>query len=610
MPESSSSLLASFRPGRLQAGFLFWWLFILLAGLLSAGRLTNPAFGVLGDLPYHYHFTRAFQQSLLEGDWLPRWAGLLDGGRGEALFTFYPPLCFFLTTTLARLFHTDLLTGLKLITFLCLVLAQGSAYLFARAFFSRGLSALAAAMYVLLPGYPLILLNRALLPNGLALCFVPLALLATHRLLWPESPRQRNLWTCLLALSLSAIVLTHVVTTYVCALVLGVMVFSYLPTTGWRSLFRLIPAGLIALALTAFFLLPQQLEINWVNVKVLTEQHDFRSYFLFAPPRSTSAYHRAWASLNEAASWITLLQTGLILLAGLLLWRKSLPQAQRLLLRFSLALTAFSFLLALPLSRLLWEWLPGLSYLQFPWRMQPIVALSGGLLLALLVAQALELDAAGRKALLTFPGLLLLANFFFTYATTRAPQIALDQAQVRQLLDNSALPPTTTEALREGQTREGYYDYLTYYGNQASYRPRGTDTQLYSHAQHYGGLSIISGRGAITGQQLTNQRRAFELRNDEPVRVRLATYAYPHWVIRLDGQETRGRIEPDSGLLLVEVPAGAHMLTFSYEERQPAAIWARRVSALAWVLLALWAGWLGVTHRKQASPAQAHATAA
>src|SRR5262249_5746746 len=155
--------------------------FSLVAGLLAFSRLSNPGFGAQGDLPVHYHLTRAFNQSLADGDWLPRWAGILDGGRGDAFFTFYPPLFYWLTATLARGLHTDIIGALKIVSFFCLVLAQINAYLFARVFFTRRQSLLAAVLFVLLPAYSLITLHRAFVPNGLALCFVPLLLLATHR---------------------------------------------------------------------------------------------------------------------------------------------------------------------------------------------------------------------------------------------------------------------------------------------------------------------------------------------------------------------------------------------------------------------------------------------
>ena len=164
MFDTTTNVQSGLALSRVKAGCLVGLIFLLVAGLVSFQRMTNPAFGAEGDLPFHYYFTRAFNQSLSEGDWLPRWAGLLEGGRGNALFTFYPPFCFLLSAGLARLFKTDLVTGLKLTTFLCLLLAQLNAYLFARVFFPRKQSLLAAAAFVLLPAYPLITLNRALLP--------------------------------------------------------------------------------------------------------------------------------------------------------------------------------------------------------------------------------------------------------------------------------------------------------------------------------------------------------------------------------------------------------------------------------------------------------------
>src|SRR5205085_10192732 len=120
-----------------QAKFAFELLlfFSLVAGFLSFSRLSNSSFGAQGDLPVHYHLMRAFNQSLTDGDWLPHWAGLLDGGRGDAFFTFYPPLFYWLTSALARWLHTDIISALKIVSFFCLLLAQINAYFFARVFF-------------------------------------------------------------------------------------------------------------------------------------------------------------------------------------------------------------------------------------------------------------------------------------------------------------------------------------------------------------------------------------------------------------------------------------------------------------------------------------------
>ena len=555
-------------------------LFLTVAAIVSYARLSHPAFGVLGDFVFHYQFTRAYSHSFSEGDWFPRWAGILSGGRGEALFTFYPPLCFLLTTLWQKLLHLDLLNALKITVFSCFVAAQLSAYSFARLFFARWPSALAACAFVLLPAFPFVTLNRGLLPNALALGFLPLVLRATHQLLNGENVR----WAmALFALSVSGIIGTHVITVYLCALAVLILLACHASALHWSGIRNLIIAGLITFALSAFWLVPQLLEIGWVNVKLLADQHHYSHYFLFAPPASDSAFHRSWSKLNEAASYFTLLQTALGLWLAWAVARKSQTDAQQRLQRYCLALTAFGFFIALPLSVWLWKLLPGLSYLQFPWRWQPLVALAIGLLLA-----AFWENVTQPKAFAVWLVLLLLGNGFFTYFVTRHPLLPLDHAAVLRQFERGDLPPATSEQLRAWQTQE-HYDYLAYFGNQPSYRPRGTEQMFYATSQSYGGLDFVQGRGEILAQQLANQSRDFRLRNLEPVRVRLNTYAYPHWVARLDGREQPIQTEPNTSLMMLDLPAGEHALNFTYEVRHPLMRGARWLSAIAWLGFVLWA---------------------
>ena len=579
---------ASFSVQRLKDGFTLGCFFLLIAVWVSYARLANPTFGAQGDLPAHYQLTRAYAQSLAEGDWLPRWAGVLDGGRGDAFFTFYPPVFYGLTALAAKLLQTDFINALKVSTLLCLLLAQINAYLLARNFFPKTASVLAAALYVLLPAYGLLTLHRAFLPNGLALAFVPLALLAAHRLLLGE---QVKYTTALFALSLSLIVLTHVITTFLCAIAVGLLALCYLPEAGWRGWKNLLLAGLLALALTAFFLIPQQLEMSWVAVKLQTAQQDFRNYFLFAAAPAGNQFRQAWSELNRAASWITLLQTALIALLGLALWRKPQAQAQRLLIRFCLALTGFGLLISLPVSLLLWERLPGLAYIQFPWRLQPVIGLCGGLLFAAFLACRTEFSANGRKLLTGALTLLLLGNFLFTYVIAKHAKAEISRTELIKHMENPARAPITIEQLRELEYQEEF-TYLAAFANQIYFRPASADTLLYAASREYGGLSFTNGHGQILTQRLTNQHREFRLDNAESVRVRLNTYAYPHWVARLNGKATQPTTEPGSGLILLDLPAGQHTLTLDYEIHQPAQVWARRISALAWVLFALWLSWL------------------
>lgn len=578
----------SFNAQRLKEGLSLCGFFLLLAVALSYTRLSNPTFGAQGDLPTHYHLTRAYAQSLAEGAWLPRWAGLLDGGNGDAFFTFYPPAFYGVTALAAKLLQTDFINALKVSTLLCLLLAQINAYLFARNFFPKTASVLAAALYLLLPAYSLLTLHRAFLPNSLALSFVPLTLLAAHRLLLSKRVQTA---TALFAFSLSLIVLTHVITTFLVALAVGLLALCYLPEAGWRGWKNLLLAALLALALTAFFLVPQQLEMSWVQVKLQTAQQDFRNYFLFATAPIDNQFRQAWASFNQAASWITLLQTALVILACVAFWRKPQPLAQRLLLRFCLAITAFGLLISLPVSLPLWERLPGLAYIQFPWRLQPLVGLCGGMVLAAFLSCRTEFRGRGHKLLMGGWVLLLFGNFVFTYVIAKSAKTEISRAALLGHLENPDRAPLTLEQLRELEYKESF-TYLSSLANQVYFRPVSANALLYPTSQTYGGLSFVNGHGQILTQQLSNQHREFRLENPEPVTVRVNTYAYPHWVARLNGNAVACKTESTSGLMLLDLPAGQHTLSLDFEIHQPAQVWARRISALAWVLFAAWLLWL------------------
>jgi hypothetical protein len=299
-------------------------------------RLSNPSFGAQGDLPVHYHLTRAFNQSLADGDWLPRWAGLLDGGRGDAFFTFLSAALLLAGRCISAQPAYRHHQRAQIVSFFCLLLAQSTPTFLPESSLSAGKVCWPPRSFVLLPAYSLITLHRAFVPNGLALCFVPLVLLATHRLLLGEKLKSAF---ALFALSLSAIICTHAITTYLCAIAVGLMTLTYLPEAKWAGLKDVILAGLAVLALTAFFWMPQQIELSWVNVKLQTAQQDFRNYFLFAPAPDNNRFRQSWAELNYAASWVTLLQTAVVWLVGLASWRKAKTRSDQLLLRFCLALS-------------------------------------------------------------------------------------------------------------------------------------------------------------------------------------------------------------------------------------------------------------------------------
>ncbi|MBS1788891.1 MAG: hypothetical protein JST85_14270 [Acidobacteria bacterium] len=571
---------------KLIAGLLLLWL--MVAALLTFSRLTHPAFGVQGDLTLHYHITRSYAQSFAEGDWLPRWAGLLDGGRGDALFTFYPPLCYFTSALLMKLFGLDVLNSIKALTFLTLLLAQVTAYLFAREFFSRRLSVLVSLGYVLLPAYPLICLHRAFLANAFALSFTPLALKFAYRLLEPGRYRSRY---CIVgfALSFSAIILSHAITTYLTGLTIGFLALALLPRAGWRGWLRLGLAGLVALALTAFFLLPQLVEADWVQLKLQLVQQDYRNYFLFAKPLNADRYRQAWAGVNDFTSYLTLAQTltgALLALLCFPVWRRDKLSP---LVWFGAALTGFGLLISLPAAELLWRYLPGLKFIQFPWRFQPYVAL-GCALLAAIAIQSWHLINK-RLRMLTLAGLtwLVIACAAFTFMIARLEEKEVTRDQVIAGLTAADARPITTEEGRRLQNEDDM-KYLPYSANQLYFRPVGAGFLLYPPATKPGGASLASGYGELKTEKLEIAHREFLIECPVVSQLRIETYRHPNWVVRLNGNEVEIKSEAETGLMLIDIPAGRHHLSLRFEARHLSAGLGKWISIAAWILIATLSG--------------------
>jgi len=565
-------------------------LWLAVSALLTFSRLTHPAFGVQGDLTLHYHITRSYAQSFAEGDWLPRWAGLLDGGRGDALFTFYPPLCYFVSAMSAKLFRLDVLGSIKVVTFLALFIAQVSAYLLAREFFSRKRSLIVSLGYVLLPAYPLICLHRVFLANAFALSFLPLVLLGAYRLL---DGRRRASGLAIFVLSFSAVILTHAISTYLCGLTVGLMLVAWLPHAGWRGALRLAGAGLLTLLLAAFFLWPQFVEADWVQLKLQIVQQDYRNYFLFAKPANADRYRQAWAGVNDFTSYLILAQTLMGALLALLCWPAWRRNRLSPLVWFGVLLTGFGLLISLPLSDLLWRYFPGLKFIQFPWRFQPFVAI-GCALLAAVAAECWKL-LGKRPRMLLAAGLtwLVIANAIFTLMIARLDEKAVTREQVQTLLAAPDAKPITIE---EGKRLQNEDDlkYLPYTANQIYFRPPGSDFMLYPPVTQPGSVTLTSGQGRVTLQKLTITHREFLVESETPGQARFETYKHPNWIARLDSRPAEIKAEPNSGLMLIDLPAGQHRLSLEFVARSASERAARWLSIIGWLLFA---GWLALRIR-------------
>jgi hypothetical protein len=530
------------------------------------------------------------------------WAGLLDGGRGDRFFAFYPRLFYWLAALPEVVLRLSPWGSLRLAILLVIFFNQVTAYCLARRFFGRWESGWVGLGYVLLPGWAMIGLNRGFLPQSLGMGFLPLVMLGVVDLLGKERRTKGIGW---LIVGLCGTAMTHVLSSYLAHLVIGVLgVWTLLGWLGlqlrggWRREGELKETGLVRLVvgvawsagLMAVVWLPLVQGLSEVQVGLQVARQEYRHYLLFAPAADGTAYRVAWAGFNDVASLVLLGQTALV---GLLWWglRQDAGPLGWLADRGAL-LALVGLALAVPSMAWIWTVVPGLPYLQFPWRWQPVTALVAAIFLVGVWRDRQRL--VGWRGRLIFPlaGLLVLGLGTLTVMLVGLwprpdRQEGPDQGEVEKAVRLGWLegrrrvgPLSFEEGLRLQDA--GKVEFLAYTANQVYFRPRRAETTLYGVVDRPGGLEVIAGEGVVEPLSQRLESREFRLVNRTAVEVRLSTYADPHWRAELNGAPLPISVEPTSGLMLIDVPAGSHRLTIKYRPpRGP--LW-----------ISLIAGWIGL----------------
>ncbi|HEX2517230.1 MAG TPA: 6-pyruvoyl-tetrahydropterin synthase-related protein, partial [Chloroflexota bacterium] len=388
-----------------------------LVGLLVALLLTAPAWTPWLD-PRQYlwgvddaknHMIRIYHLTWLieRGVWYPRWLPDMYMGYGYPVLNFYAPIFYYLAWGLGQLLRLSVWDSFRAVGVVAALVSAGGVYALTVALWRRlALGVLAAV--VLLYGPYVVQINifkRGDLPEALALALVPWLLLALLRLWLAQTWEARLGWTVGSTLLGSAVVLSHNLTALVAAVVAAVGVAYLLAVRpAWQPLGLTLLAGAVAVGLTAFFWLPAIADGRLVQLEELWKSGglDFRGWFIEpngGSPRQQSEFNRqtkvGLLDLNlhyphqlvapPKISWAQALLGALALGAtvagiGTLArhWRqrraRSRPGEPE---RASLPLAGLPFLvlgllswyLTFAQSAPVWDAVPGLPLLQFPWRL-------------------------------------------------------------------------------------------------------------------------------------------------------------------------------------------------------------------------------------------------
>jgi hypothetical protein len=564
---------------------LDWGLLLALALALVAAApfLTRPGLLRQTDAELHVYRAAELGHTLRAGAFYPRWAPDFYFGYGYPIFNYYAPLTYYLANLFDLLPGVDIVGGVKAVFVLGLVVAAIGAYLLGRELFGPTAGVLAAASFTFAPYVVFIDPHaRGVLAEHFAVCLLPLAFYAFRRLLSSDpSPSKGGgvggRWALLgSVLTLAAMVFSHNLLGLVsAALLLAYWIWEVVCGTGrgragWGGL-----AFLLAAAIIAFFWLPFLLERDAIKLQVIDQEgghYDFRAHFLslaelLAPSRILdmgATAPRYWYNLG-LAQWLLALPA-LVVVLRLRVRRirnrasPTPPHYFAPLLYFLLAGLWLIFL-TLPASTVVWEGVPGMPYLQFPWRLLG----PANLMLALCAAGGSTLLSEGRwraSALAAGLAAILLLSLPVLYPPMWLPDFGGTAREDIVLAEQQGVLALGTTSTGDFLPAEAALAPLPAMPSLIeSYLGPGPIDRVNRFTLPQGAQVEIAEQGALYDR--------FAVYTPERFVLRLYIFYFPGWRTYVDGQEVDIEVAGPEGYITLWVPEGEHEVLVRFEDTPP-----------------------------------------
>jgi hypothetical protein len=547
---------------------------VLVAFLAAWPAVAQP--GLLntrggGDSPFLLQRLHQLFTALIDGHFPVRWMPDANYGYGYPFYNYYAPLSIyiaavfrFLGLTFVRAIHAAQLLGF-------VVAGLGMFYLGRRWLGSPWAGLLAAVAYTVAPFHMVNVYVRGdSLAEFWAMAFYPLVLLTADGLLavttGGQSIKSRKQWPvlgkhlALFALAYAALILSHNIS----ALIFSPFLLLYLILRLWSAkrlsitegrtdqsptlpipttpLLAILAGLALALTLAAWFFVPALAEQDLAQLGPVTEGYFHFSNHFRGVNLVQGSLLFDYSPDGGVAFRMGLVQAGLAL-AGTFALLRFRPSISRDWFIFILVGGGVATFMITPLSRVLWDYLPLLSFTQFPWRFLSVQALFTALLagaLALWPGRYVGPFMAGAASLVLLVGALL---------GLQTDHLLLTDADI------------TPERLAQ-------YEWFT--GNigstvSAEYLPPEAQPRPYTSAWLNTGerdrVVALDGslESAAVSRRATDQAWTLSA-GGQGATLLFPTLYWPGWQATIDGVPADLEAQPGSGLMRLDVPSGTHQV--------------------------------------------------
>ncbi len=537
---------------------LYSLFFILLGSWWAIKPLFHPGFFPMHD---NTQVVRVQQmaQALKDGQFPVRWVGDLGYGFGYPIFNFYAPLAYYVGAVF-NLMGFNVLMATKLMFGFGIILSGVFMYFLAREFWGEFGGVISGLFYAYAPYHAIDVYVRGAVGEFWAMAFLPLVFLGIYKLF------RKKWWGVIVgALGFAGIILSHnltvlMTTPFILLVALILFVFSKS-----KKQFLILNSKflILSLGLSAFYWLPALFEMNLTKVfGQLGGGADFRDHFVFLDQLWASPWGFGGSApgrldgISFMIGKLHIIFTAFSVFTGLFLWKKYRKQS------FAIFLSVFCFLFSVfltnQLSFLLWDVIPPMAFIQYPWRFLVFTALA-----ASFMAGAAILWFQKKSRLLWIGGGIIVLALIVLNSKYFNPQMYL----------NVSAKDYTSEENIKWKTSKISDEYL----------PRDFPTPQNRNEVAWEKVAVMTGEAETKDLILKSHRYTFNVVAQNESEVLVNTAYFPGWKVWVNGKEKDFTL--NNGKIKFSLPAGDYQVLARFTNT-PIRTVSNLISLISWSGLA------------------------